>query len=63
MLALCPRLKIAHLLKEKFLEFIDAKDFEEAKIILHQWYLLTNAACLPQAGRLTRVQLLSDDHL
>ena len=40
MLMTSERLRMAYLLKEKFLEFIDANSFEEAKQKLKAWYLL-----------------------
>jgi len=44
MLNLSPRLKEAYLLKEKFLEFIDAPTFDEAKRRLTAWYLYVSVS-------------------
>lgn len=48
MLNLSPRLKEAYLLKEKFLEFIDAPDINEAVKRLKAWYLYVSASNLPE---------------
>lgn len=48
MLNLSHRLKEAYLLKEKFLEFVDALDFDEAKKKLQEWYMYVSACNLPE---------------
>lgn len=48
MLSLSPRLKEAYLLKEKFLDFIDAATFEEAKKKLEAWYIYVSVSNLPE---------------
>ena len=48
MLALSHRLRTAYLLKEKFLEFVDAPTLDEAKKKLHAWYLYVNSSQLPE---------------
>lgn len=48
MLSMSYRLKMAYLLKEKFLEFVDANTFKEAKQKLHAWYLYVNSSNLPE---------------
>ncbi len=48
MLNLSPRLKEAYLLKEKFLEFIDAPDIYEAVKKLKAWYLYVSVSNLPE---------------
>jgi transposase len=48
MLGMSHRLRTAYLLKEKFLEFVDADTFDEAKQKLHAWYLYVNSSQLPE---------------
>lgn len=48
MLSASERLLKAHSLKEKFLDFVDASSFEEAKERLSTWYLYVNAYQLPE---------------
>jgi len=48
MLMTSERLRMAYLLKEKFLEFIDANSFEEAKQKLKAWYLYVSSSKLPE---------------
>ncbi len=48
MLSLSPRLKEAYLLKEKFLEFVDASNFDEARRKLKEWYLYVSVSNLPE---------------
>ncbi|NLZ53755.1 MAG: ISL3 family transposase [Thermoanaerobacteraceae bacterium] len=48
MLNLSPRLKEAFLLKEKFLEFVDASNFDDAKKKLKDWYLYVSVSDLPE---------------
>lgn len=48
MLSISERLRTAYLLKEKFLEFIDATSFEEAKQKLSAWYLYVSSSQLPE---------------
>jgi len=48
MLATSDRLRTAYLLKEKFLEFIDATSLDEAKLKLNAWYLYVASAKLPE---------------
>lgn len=48
MLSISPRLKEAYLLKEKFMEFIDSKSFDEAKKRLYDWYIYVSVSNLPE---------------
>ena len=48
MLSLSSRLRNAYLLKEKFLEFVDASSLDEAKQKLNAWYLFVNTCKLPE---------------
>jgi transposase len=48
MLSMSFRLRTAYLLKEKFLEFVDAKNFEEAKQKLHARYLYVACSKMPE---------------
>ncbi|MGI6537812.1 MAG: ISL3 family transposase [Caldicoprobacterales bacterium] len=48
MLNLSPKLKEAYLLKEKFMEFVDASDFDDAKKKLKAWYLYVSVSNLPE---------------
>ena len=48
MLAASHRLRTAYLLKEKFLEFVDAASLEEAKQKLNAWYLFVASSNLPE---------------
>lgn len=48
MLSTSYRLRTAYLLKEKFLEFIDAPSYEEAKVKLNAWYLFVASCKLPE---------------
>ena len=48
MLSLSPRLKEAYLLKEKFFEFVDAPNFDEARKKLHEWYLYVSVSNLSE---------------
>lgn len=48
MLSLSHRLKTAYLLKEKFMEFVDAATFDDAKLKLHAWYLFVASSNLPE---------------
>ncbi len=48
MLSASERLRKAYLLKEKFLEFVDATSFDEAKQKLNNWYLYVDSCNLPE---------------
>ncbi len=48
MLMTSERLRMAYLLKEKFLEFMDASSFENAKQKLTAWYLYVSSCNLPE---------------
>lgn len=48
MLQTSTKLKNAYLLKEKFYEFIDSKDLEEAKHRLKAWYLYVGTCQVPE---------------
>jgi transposase len=48
MLSLSHRLRTAFLLKEKFLEFVDASSLDEAKLKLNAWYLFVASCKLPE---------------
>lgn len=48
MLSLSSRLKTAYLLKEKFMEFVDAATLDDAKKKLNAWYLFVNSSSLPE---------------
>lgn len=48
MLGMSHRLRTAYLLKEKFLEFVDATTLDEAKQKLQAWYLYVNSSQLPE---------------
>lgn len=48
MLNLSPKLKEAYLLKEKFMEFVDASDFDDAKKKLKAWCLYVSVSNLPE---------------
>lgn len=48
MLKASERLRNAYLLKEKFYEFVDSKDLEEAKKKLTAWYLYVGVCKLPE---------------
>lgn len=51
MLSMSPRLRTAYLLKEKFLEFVDATTLDEAKQKLHAWYLYVNSSQLAEFNK------------
>lgn len=51
MLSLSPRLARAHFLKEKFLHFVDAPSFEDAKKRLTEWYMYVASCDLPEFNR------------